>query len=239
MDIFYEEVHRILNEVLNDKEKSKEYKKILIKSLTRREIRFVSYMLKTYGEIVENNNLTSNLKIKDYNILKLEKKEFTDKTSFYENVEEDYTEAIKIKFDLELGLMRYEIAKGRVNIKLVRNLLEIVRRMSNKIKYNEYQQISIGKFNISLFCRDGYFLSIDNIEQYDKYAPTFDAIVLNAYINSGITSLEFVNRYEMCYDYYHLLKKYYDLDTLLDCWYDREYSVLSDKKNPNLDWIQD
>ena len=238
IDVFYEEIDKALKRALKDKEKVIEAKKIIIKLLTRREMAFVKLLLKKYGEIIYNNDLTSNLKVRYYSILKIDKKRFTDKIRYYQDVESDFTEAVKIRFDLGLERQRYEIGLGRVNIKLIRNLLEIVRRMSKKIKYNEFKTLSIGYYRMSLLCRDGYFLSIDNMDQYDRFEPT-NGVRLNVFVDSLITSLEFINTYEMDEEYYNQLKGYFNLDRVLECWCDFEYLTSSNEKISNLEWIRD
>lgn len=237
IDIFYEEVDKALKRGLKDKEKVIEAKKFLIKSLTRREMAFVKLLLKKYGEIIYNNDLTSNLKVRDYSILKIDKKQFTDKIRYYHDVESDFTEALRISFDLGLGRQRYEVGMGRVNIKLIRNLLEIVRRMSRTIKENEFKTLSVGYYRISLLCRNGYFLSIENMDQYDEHGGSF-GVAVNVFVDSSITSLEFMNKYEIDCFYYDQLKRYYDLDRVLESWHDHNYTN-EFPKTPDFNWIQD
>lgn len=237
IDVFYEEVDKALKRGLKDKEKVIEAKKFLIKSLTRREMAFVKLLLKKYGEIIYNNDLTSNLKVRDYSILKIDKKQFTDKIRYYHDVESDFTEALRISFDLGLGRQRYEVGMGRVNIKLIRNLLEIVRRMSRTVKENEFKTLSVGYYRISLLCRNGYFLSIENMDQYDEHGGSF-GVAVNVFVDSSITSLEFMNKYEIDCFYYDQLKRYYDLDRVLESWHDHNYTN-EFPKTPDFNWIQD
>ena len=144
---------------------------------------------------------------------------------------------MRISFDLGLGRQRYEVGMGRVNIKLIRNLLEIVRRMSRTVKENEFKTLSVGYYRISLLCRNGYFLSIENMDQYDEHGGSF-GVAVNVFVDSSITSLEFMNKYEIDCFYYDQLKRYYDLDRVLESWHDHNYTN-EFPKTPDFNWIQD